>query len=61
MSTGAFTRRRGWYHTNDIRTMTYNLDMEICIPKVGRGYSRENVEVVWNVWRNDDPKDECRV
>ena len=41
--------------------MTYNLDMEMWIPKVGRGYSRENVEVVWNVWRNDDPKDECRV
>jgi hypothetical protein len=61
MSRGGSTRRRGWYHTNDIRTMTCNRDMEIWIPKTGRGYSRENVEVVWDVWRNDVQKDECRV
>ena len=35
--------------------------MEIWIPKTGRTYSRENVETVWDAWRNDSPKDECRV
>ena len=37
-SRGGFTRRRGWYHTNDIRTVTCHRDMEIWIPKIGRGY-----------------------
>jgi hypothetical protein len=35
--------------------------MEIWIPKNGRGYSWEDVEAVWDVWRNDIQKDECRV
>ena len=35
--------------------------MEIWIPKTGRKYLREDVEVVWDSWRNDTPKDECRV
>ena len=61
MSRGGFTRRGGWYHTNDIRTVVCNRDMEIWIPKIGRGYSWENVESVWDTWWNDDPKDECRV
>ncbi len=55
-----FTRRRGWYHTNDIRTTSYNRDMEILIPKDSRGYSREDVETVWDTWWNDTQKDESR-
>ena len=47
-SRGGFTRRRGWYHTNDIRTTACNRDMKIWIPKTGRGYSWEDVEVVWD-------------
>ena len=61
MSRGGFTRRRGLYHTNDIRTSVCNRDMEIWIPKIGRGCSRENVEAVWDTWWNDVPKDEYRV
>ena len=41
------------YHTNDIRTTTYDRDMEIWIPKDNRGYSRGVVEAVWDVCRND--------
>ena len=47
-SRGGFTRRRGWYHTNDIRTSAYDRDMEIWIPMYDRGYSREDVESVWD-------------
>ncbi len=32
--------------------------MEIWIPKNDRGYSWEDVEAVWDVWRNDAQKDE---
>ena len=32
-SRGGFTRRRGWYRTNDIRTAACERDMEIWIPK----------------------------
>ena len=55
------TRNRGWYHTNDIRTAVGDRDMEIWIPKNGRGYSWEDVDSVWDTWRNDTQKDECRV
>ena len=48
MSRGGFTRRRGWYRTNDIRTEVCNRNMEIWIPKSGMGYSWENVETVWD-------------
>ena len=47
-SRGGFTRRRGWYHTNDIRTADCDRDMEIWIPKTVRGYSWEDVEAVWD-------------
>ena len=47
-SRGGFTRRRGLYLTNDIRTSTCDREMEIWIPKNGRGYSREDVETVWD-------------
>ncbi len=60
-SGGGFTRRKGWYHTNDIRTTTCDRDMEIWIPKDNGEYSREDVEGVWDVWWNDTQKDECRV
>ena len=60
-SRGGFTRRRGWYLTNDIRTTAYARDMEIWIPRDSRGYSREDVEAVWDTWWNDTQKDECRV
>jgi hypothetical protein len=35
--------------------------MEIGIPKDSGEYSREDVEAVWDAWRNDTQKDECRV
>ena len=47
-SGGGFTRRRGWYRTNDIRTTTCDRDMEIWIPKDSREYSWEDVEAVWD-------------
>ena len=34
--------------------------MEIWIPKDSGAYSREDVEAVWDAWRNDTQKDECR-
>ena len=37
------------------------MDIEIWIPKNDRGYLWEDVEEVWDVWRNDTQKDECRV
>ncbi len=33
VSRGGFTRRKGWYHTNDIRTIVCSRDMEIWVPK----------------------------
>jgi hypothetical protein len=60
-SRGGFTRRRGWYLTNDIRTETCDRDMEIWTPKNDRGYSREDVEALWDAWWNDTQKDEFRV
>ncbi len=56
---GGFTRRKGWYHTNDIRTVAYNRNMKIWIPKSGRGPTPESIEA--EAWRNSTPKDECRV
>jgi hypothetical protein len=47
-SGGGFTRRRGWYRTNDIRTAACERDMEIWIPKDSGAYSREDVEAVWD-------------
>ena len=35
--------------------------MEIWVPKSGKDYSPESVEAKWEAWRNDDPKDECKV
>ena len=60
-SRGGFTRRKGWYRTNDIRTMACNRDMEIWIPKTSMGYSKEDLDAVWDAWRNETVKDECRV
>ncbi len=59
-SGGGFTRRRGWYRTNDIRTATCDRDMEIWIPKDIGEYSCEDVETVWDTWWNENQKDECR-
>ena len=36
VSRGGFTRRKGWYRTNDIRTMACSRDMEIWVPKSGK-------------------------
>jgi hypothetical protein len=52
---------KGWYRTNDIRTMTCSRDMEIWVPKSGNSFSQESMEEVWEAWRNDAPKDECKV
>ena len=60
-SRGGFTRRKGWYHTNDIRTTTCSWDMEIWVPKSGKNCSPEGIEQIWEAWRNDAPKDECKV
>jgi hypothetical protein len=58
----SISRRRGWYRTNDIRTLVCNREMEIWIPKSGRTHSMENIQTVWHTWRNDAPNwDECRV
>ena len=35
--------------------------MEIWVPKSGKNFSPENIEKIWEVWCNDDPKDECKV
>ena len=47
VSRGGFTRRKGWYHTNDIRTMACSRDMEIWVPKSGKSYSPESIEEIW--------------
>ena len=61
VSRGGFTRRKGWYRTNDIRTMTCSRDMEIWVPKSGKCCSPENIEQIWETLRNDAPKDECKL
>jgi hypothetical protein len=58
---GGFTRRKGWYRTNDIRTTACSRDMEIWVPKSGKSFTQESIEGVWEAWRNDTPKDECKV
>jgi len=60
VSRGGFTRRKGWYHTNGIRTTTCSRDMEIWVPKSGKSFSQGSIEEVWEA-RNDAPKDECKV
>ncbi len=61
VSRGGFTRRNGWYRTNDIRTMACSRDMEIWVPKSEKSFSQESIEEIWEAWRNDAPKDECKV
>ncbi len=50
ISRGGFTRRKGWYHTNDIRTMTCSRDMEVWVPKSGKRFSQESIVEVWESW-----------
>ena len=61
VSRGGSTRRKGWYRTNDIRTIECSRNMEIWVPKSGKDYSPESIEAIWEAWRNDSPKDECKV
>ena len=35
--------------------------MEIWVPKSGKSFSKESIEEVWEAWRNDSSKDECKV
>ena len=35
--------------------------MEIWVPKSGKSHSSESIEQIWEAWRNDAPKDECKV
>lgn len=35
--------------------------MEIWVPKSGKSFSQGSIEEVWEAWRNDTPKDECKV
>jgi hypothetical protein len=44
---GGFTRRKGWYRTNDIRTMPCSRDMEIWVPKSGKSCSPESIEEIY--------------
>ena len=41
--------------------MTCSRDMEIWVPKSGKSFSQGIIEEVWEAWRNDAPKDECKV
>jgi hypothetical protein len=41
---GGSTRRKGWYCTNDIRTMSRSRDMEIWVPKSGKSFSPDSGE-----------------
>ncbi len=50
VSRGGFTRRKGWYRTNDIRTITCSRDMAIWVPKSGKGFSPESIETIWETW-----------
>ena len=47
VSRGGYTRRKGWYRTNDIRTIPCPRDMEIWVPKLGKDFSKESIEEVW--------------
>ena len=58
---GSLGGEDGTSQVYDIRTASCDRDMEIWIPNTIRGHSREDVETVWEVWRNDSQKDECRV
>ncbi len=58
VSRGGSTRRKGWYRSNDIRTIASCRDMKIWVPKSGKDYSPESIEAIWEAWRNDAPKDE---
>ncbi len=60
-SGGGFTRRKDWYHLNDIRTTAYDRDMEIWVPKAGITTTPDRIETVWESCRRDSPKDECTV
>ena len=35
--------------------------MEIWVPKCGKDPTPESIEAVWEAWRRDSPKDECKV
>ncbi len=35
--------------------------MEIWVPKSGKNWYPEGIEQIWEVCRNDVPKDECKV
>jgi hypothetical protein len=50
VSRGGSTRRKGWYRTNDIRTMTCSRDMEIWVPESGKNISPESIEEIWEAW-----------
>jgi hypothetical protein len=47
VSRGGSSTRKGWYHTNDVRTMTCFRDMEIWVTKSGKRYSPESIEEIW--------------
>jgi hypothetical protein len=55
------TRRKGWHRKNDIRTISCCRDREIWVPKLGKDYSPDSIEAIWETWRNDAPKDECKM
>jgi hypothetical protein len=40
--------------------MTCSRDTEIKVPKSGKSFL-ESIEEIWETWRNDTPKDECKV
>ncbi len=46
VSRGGLTMRKGWYRTNDIRTMACSRDMEIWVPKSGKSFSQESIEEI---------------
>jgi hypothetical protein len=50
VSRGESTRRKGWYLSNDIRTIACYRDMEIWVPKSGKVYSPESIETIWESW-----------
>ena len=46
-SGGGFTRRKGWYRLNDIRTAACCRVMEIWVPKAGIAPAPDRIEAVW--------------
>jgi hypothetical protein len=46
---GGFTSRKDWYRLNDIRTVAYDRDMEIWVPKAGSAPAPDRIETVWEV------------